>query len=814
MNDHTVFNAQAEDRNVPACELMATWSARLDGKTVATFDCFDTVFWRGVVAPNDVYFALAEDPLFVEHRIGARVRMAAETHARTNGYFANRTSETTLEQIYAQCAPNAHKSVIADLAEREVQKEIEIGFVFEPVLAMMREAKARGLAVAIVSDTYYTEAQLRRILFATAPELETLIDRVFCSSAFGMNKSSGLWPIVIEKLGVPAGEILHTGDNPVADYAAPVSFGVQALHFVQHDDAMARAARQRMIAARMLFPAIRATQAAPSLFHGLQALQTRRVWQQDEKVGYWTVGPIVHSLARYLLDEYRALAANGKPHKLAFLMRDAHLVHQACRQMSSDWQGGAAFLSRYTAIASSFDTKLAIERYAVQHAAPNVLHVICDQMLMPPELKQEVLERCVASGDPVPEFKKIVVEPAVSKVIMRQSAELRARLFRHLQRSVGLKLGETLVLADNGYYGTIQRAIGDVFKRHFNVDVVGRYLFTMDSPGSHLTRQALIDPSWADETVIESLIAHIGDFEQMCSIKTGSVIGYEADGTPILAELIKNDAQIDTQETIQRACLEFIRDVERVAPMHLPKLTRENLRVNAAIEVARMVYLPEEEEIARSARSVFELNAGTDVAFGVANIDAGIKGLRERGPFYMRSVGKGFRTGYPSEMRFAGIDQAIFLMAIRRHRLDFTIEDTSYRSMEIPALFVRGNESATQTLSARATFDGYYSVVLPRSEFDTALLIGRELSLLQLESAVSIPASRLDTASEHDLQRPLNLGAEIIFDGMKEREAGIYEVSPGGLIYLPASHEREPQVMRLIFRPLAKARAAQLANAA
>ncbi|KMZ12793.1 hypothetical protein BHUM_03258c [Candidatus Burkholderia humilis] len=627
-----------------------------------------------------------------------------------------------------------------------------------------------------------------------------------------MNKASGLWRVVIEKLGVSAGEILHTGNNPIADYAAPTAFGVQEVHFAQHDEAMAKTARQRMIAARMLFPAIRATQAAPSLFHGLQALQTKHQWQQDEKVDYRTVSPTVHSLARYLLDEYRTLSASGKPHKLAFLMRDAHLVHPACKQMSSDWQGGAVYLSRYTAIASSFDSKLAIERYAVQHAGPNVLHVICDQMLMPPELKQDVLQRCIQSGDPVPEFKKIVVEPAVSKIIMRQSAELRAPVpsFAALGRAEARRNAcarrQWLLRHHPARH---QRRVQAAFQCRCR-----RPLSLYDGfARSHLTRQALIDPSWADETVIESLIAHIGDFEQMCSIRTGSVIGYETDGTPILADLIKDDAQIDTQETIQRACLEFIRDVESVAPMRLSKLTRENLRVNAAIEVARMVYLPEEEEIARSTRSVFKLNAGTDVAFGVANIDAGIKGLCERGPFYMRSVGKGFRTGYPSEMRFAGIDQAIFLMAIRRHRLDFTIDDTSYRSMEIPALFVRGNESVTQTLSARATFDGYYSVVLPRSEFDTALLIGRKLSLLQLESAVSIPASRLDTASEHDLQRPLNQGTEIIFDGMKKREPGIYEVSPGGLIYLPASYEREPQVMRLIFRPLAKAHAAQLANA-
>ncbi|MDR5810551.1 HAD family hydrolase [Caballeronia sp. LZ019] len=801
------------DRNIPAADLMAAWSAKLDGRKVATFDCFDTIFWRGVAEPIDVYYALAEDPLFVAHRIGARVRTQAEATARTNRSFRNGTFEASLEEIYAVCAPHADESTVRELAEREVQKEIEIGFAFEPVLALMREAKARGLAVAIVSDTYYSEAQLRRILFATAPELETLLDHVFCSSEFGFGKSNGLWPKIMAKLGVSAADILHTGDNPVADYAAPMSLGIGCVHLLQRDEDTSKAERQRLIAARLLFPAIRSTQAAPSLYHGLKAQQLTRRQDPNERVGYWALGPIVYSFARFILDERRTLNATGKPHKFAFLMRDGHLLRLACEVMSNEAMSDPVYLSRFTAVAVSFDSGESIQRYAGKHAASHPLYVICDQMLMPPELKKKVLARAMKAKDPAHEFRRLLAERATQKTIVSQSNALRARLFRHLQRTVGLERGDTLVLADLGYYGTIQHAIRDVFKRHYDVDVIGRYFASLDSPGSHLDRRALIDASWTEENVVETLIAHIGDFEQMCAISCGSVIAYEQDGTPILADVKKGSMQLETTHAIQQACLQFIRDVEATPAIHLPALTPERLRVVAAIELARLVYLPEHEEIERSARSLFELNVGTDIAFDVANVDAGIKGLRQRGPFYMRSIGKGFRTGYPSEMRYAGIDQAIFLMSIRRHRLDFTVDDTSYRRIDVPALFVRGNESATQSVSARATYDGFYSVVLPRSQFDTALMIGRELSWMQLESATTFSAEYLDSSSEFDRQRALEAGTEIILDGMEEREPGIYQVSPNGLIYLPAAKEQSQQVVRLIFRPLAKAAATQMAHA-
>ena len=36
----------------------------LDAIKVLSLDCFDTILWRGVAQPTDVFFAMCNDPLF------------------------------------------------------------------------------------------------------------------------------------------------------------------------------------------------------------------------------------------------------------------------------------------------------------------------------------------------------------------------------------------------------------------------------------------------------------------------------------------------------------------------------------------------------------------------------------------------------------------------------------------------------------------------------------------------------------------------------------------------------------------------------
>jgi hypothetical protein len=102
---------------------------------------------------------------------------------------------------------------------------------------------------------------------------------------------------------------------------------------------------------------------------------------------------------------------------------------------------------------------------------------------------------------------------------------------------------------------------------------------------------------------------------------------------------------------------------------------------------------------------------------------------------------------------------------------------------------------------------------VPISDFDVALMLGKEMNWMQIASATTFPAETLDTRIEFDRQRALSPGSEIIYDGMTERESGMFEMSPNGLIYVPAMAGNTRQLMRLTFRPLSWVQKAEVALA-
>src|SRR3546814_20242341 len=90
----------------------------------------------------------------------------------------------------------------------------------------MRAARANGLGIIIVSDTYLSEPQLRRLIGETAGEEALgLIDRIICSSEHGLSKGEGLFKPVLKALGFAPAAIPHVGDNIQAYQVAPQHLG-------------------------------------------------------------------------------------------------------------------------------------------------------------------------------------------------------------------------------------------------------------------------------------------------------------------------------------------------------------------------------------------------------------------------------------------------------------------------------------------------------------------------------------------------------------------------------------------------------------
>ena len=182
-----------------------------------SLDCFDTLVWRDTAAPADVFADLE----FAGGAIEPRRR--AEGAARHSAKLFRDSFEVSIEEIHSRLRPGGD---VAASVEAELAAEARHCFGFEPVKALIRDAKARGLQVMIVSDTYLSETQLRTLIAeAAGTETADAIDRVFPSSAYGVNKADGLFTHVLAALGSDPAEIVHVGDNPVADQVAPAEVG-------------------------------------------------------------------------------------------------------------------------------------------------------------------------------------------------------------------------------------------------------------------------------------------------------------------------------------------------------------------------------------------------------------------------------------------------------------------------------------------------------------------------------------------------------------------------------------------------------------
>ena len=137
---------------------------------------------------------------FVTPHLFAQAREAAEKRARATKVEQGAFPEVTLDEVYAALPDEMLTVDRSVLIEAELAVEEALVFADDGVVDLLTSVRGSGLPVVFVSETYLTAAQVGRLLRAAGVDVEP--ESIFTSTDHGCGKASGLFDVVLDRIGV------------------------------------------------------------------------------------------------------------------------------------------------------------------------------------------------------------------------------------------------------------------------------------------------------------------------------------------------------------------------------------------------------------------------------------------------------------------------------------------------------------------------------------------------------------------------------------------------------------------------------------
>jgi FMN phosphatase YigB (HAD superfamily) len=717
---------------------------RYAGLKVLSLDCFDTLLWRDCHAPTDLFAALTDCTMFQ--------RAHGEQRARQIVRARHDRHDVAIDEIYRAIMPDAGDADRARAIAAELDLEARHCYGFAPTIALMRAARRRGMQVILVSDTYLDPQQLHDLVArAAGADVAALIDRVFCSSTYGMPKAGGLYRHVLAQLQAgstlaPA-EILHIGDNAAADVEGVAPFGVQTLHLQQFTARTAQQLRLESAVGAMLHGHGCTSIQAPQPHRAALAVEAPRLTDPAEQFGFATLGPVLFGFDQWLRDEASALQAQHQAtvHWL-FLMRDGYLPMAIHRAAGAQGSIQAIEISRLTATFSAFADDRAIMRHLEENRGIDPA-ILARQLRLPPAtITQLCSGRSHADGWRA--LAQWCGHQHNRTPIVKAAQACAARLVAHVQQAVRPAAGDTLMLVDLGYNGTVQSLVALLLAQALNVQVAGRYLILREVQVSGHDKRGYLSQDTYDPVVLNAMTANVAVIEQLATTATGSVIDYTDDGQPLRDTCGIARAQSVVREAVQRGCLGFVgaarAHVVRPAETGTLALWR---RANAAT-LLRLMYLPMREELSVIDAFEHDVNLGTAETLPLYDPVVARKGLLQQGLFYQKGARRMF---LPAELADQGFATRLTHLATARFHMPLTAADFADETGRIGVILSHAGNAVQIDLPFRPTHDGFCALVIPvgAGRYDAAVLFGAIARHVEVQSIVAMPASEY-LAGRHD----------------------------------------------------------------
>lgn len=444
--------------------------------------------------------------------------------------------EDVLRRQLERCLHDA--ALAADLAPRlvevEIRQELAVTYADPQLLRLIADKKPARLVA--VSDFYMTEARLRRLLAAKAPEL--VFERVFVSCDQRLNKRSGrLFHHITAELGVPAGAILHVGDNAAVDVERARACGLNAIHFVHEDEERLRAEKNRNFSRR---------QERRHDLAELEAVVRPLLQPEDGRAAsaLYNLGvrqaPVFAGFAAFIQAEALRRGADS----VYFMTREGvffKAVYDVLQTVPPfDRHATGSRLLEVSRIATFVGSLRGLDLDEMMRIWSLYSRQSVRALLRTLDLDAapfaEVAARHGLELDEVVTFPwqdarlmALLGDPAFRDPVLCHRDERRGLLLDYLGQQGFLGDGPRMVV-DIGWRGSIQDNLALLLP---DAPIHGLYLglqpFLNEQPANATKRGFLVDAN-VDEPNRARLVRHVRPIEMMCNVLGGSVTGYHRTG--------------------------------------------------------------------------------------------------------------------------------------------------------------------------------------------------------------------------------------------------------------------------------------------
>ena len=620
----------------------------VDGScAVLSLDIFDTVLWRRVPRPTDVFGLLGArlrdariSPEWLTDASFREMRIAAERTARTgHGSLGN---EVSLFDIW-QAMPLAMfgGAGLEELVAAEVELERELTVVDLDIANVLRAALKYEVPVIMVSDTYFTEGHLKQLL--DRPELGPLDDvRLFRSSQHGVDKAGGLWEVVLREIGRSPEQVVHIGDNPVADHDVPAGLGIRTVQYRRIDPGLAELLDREYEAMDYFGPlgplldpregdfgqtSLRAKTLNAGNADGRSTLDT--AW----RFGAAVLGPVLTGFAEWVARR----AHESGIDTLWCPMREGELlsamVNAAAAARGWELRARPIWLSRQATSLGTLDSvePAAVHEFIRRRYRMTVRQLLDMLRLRPGDVPSlaEYVDNVLDSPQVVDTVSHALTEtPHLRNLLSVAVNAARDRLLVSL-REVGALNRPELALVDLGWRGTIQLQLGKVLSAaEVPVRPVGFYVATDEAiTRLHqigLRAEGYLGQAGEPDTIVHTLTRRPEVLEQCVSALCGSLIDFTDDGQPVLESDEDSGTQKAERGAVQRGILAYQRQWLRYVDVEgsdWPELTGKAARARLANVLTSALRAPTPDEASMFGNWVHEDNFGSKVVTKVIPAD-------------------------------------------------------------------------------------------------------------------------------------------------------------------------------------------------